>query len=195
MKDVGGEPRDIDTWLISRLQEHVERTTVALDNFQTRQALQEAYFGIDNDLKWYRRRLTEKSEGSRALFSLCSTWVRLLAPFIPFTSEKLWQDLNEQGLVSFADWPIADQKLINHRIELAEELLQRTVEDMESIKKLIQIIPKSITISLAPDWKHEVFRTIAHAPDKNLAIREIMKNDAMRKRGKTVTDAAKQCTT
>jgi leucyl-tRNA synthetase len=194
MKDVGGEPRDIDTWLISRLQEHVERTTVALDNFQTRQALQEAYIGIDNDLKWYRRRLTENSEGSRALFSLCSTWVRLLAPFIPFTSEKLWQDLNEQGLVSFADWPITDQKLINHRIELAEELLQRTVEDIESIKKLIQIIPKSIIISLAPEWKHEVFTTIARAPDKNLAIREIMKNDTMRKRGKEVTDAAKQCT-
>jgi leucyl-tRNA synthetase len=194
MKDVGGEPRDIDTWLISRLQEHVERTTVALDNFQTRQALQEAYFGIDNDLKWYRRRLTENSEGSRALFSLCSTWVRLLAPFIPFTSEKLWQDLNEQGLISFADWPIADQKLINHRIELAEELLQRTVEDIESIKKLIQIIPKSMTISLAPEWKHEVFITIARSPDKNLAIREIMKNNAMRKRGKEVTDAVKQCT-
>ena len=129
------------------------------------------------------------------LRSLCSAWVRLLAPFIPFTCEKLWEDIGGQGLASFADWPVADEKLKNRRIELAEELLLRTVEDIESIKKLIQITPKSITISIAPGWKHDVFSTIARAPDKNLALREIMKDDAMRKRGKEATDAAKQCTT
>jgi len=195
MKDVSGEQKDIDIWLTSRLQDHIEKTTAALDNFQTRQALQESFFGIENDLKWYRRRLPKESNGSGMLRSLCSAWVRLLAPFIPFTCEKLWEDIGGQGLASFADWPVADEKLKNRRIELAEELLLRTVEDIESIKKLIQITPKSITISLAPGWKHDVFTKIARAPDKNLAIREIMKDDAMRKRGKEATDAAKQCTT
>ncbi|OPY37614.1 MAG: Leucine--tRNA ligase [Methanoregula sp. PtaU1.Bin051] len=195
MKDTGGEPGDIDLWLMSRLQDHIAKTTTALDNFQTRQALQEAYFGIDNDLKWYRRRLPEGRDGSRMLRQLCSAWIRLLAPFIPFTAEKLWQDVGGQGLVSFADWPVVDENLLSNRIELAEELLLRTVEDIESIRKLIQITPKSITIALAPPWKHEIFATIAKAPDRNLAIREVMKNDAMKKRGKEATDAAKQCTT
>ena len=195
MKDVGGEPKDIDLWLMSRLLEHIEKTTASLENFQTRQALQEAFFSIENDLKWYRRRLPEGSDGSRMLRSLCSSWVRLLAPFIPFTCEKLWQDIGGQGLVSFADWPVVDPKQKNRRIELAEELLLRTVEDLESIKKLIQITPRSITISIAPAWKHEIFKTIARAPDRNLAIRTIMKDELMRRRGKEATDAAKQCTT
>jgi leucyl-tRNA synthetase len=195
MKDVGGEPKDIDVWLMSRLQDHIEKTTAALNNFQTRQALQEAFFSIENDLKWYRRRLPEGSDGSRMLRSLCSAWIRLLAPFIPFTCEKLWQEIGGQGLVSFADWPVVEKNLQNRRVELAEELLLRTVEDIDSIKKLIQITPKSITISLAPAWKHTVFTTIARAPDKSLAIREVMKDDLMRKRGKEATDAAKQCTT
>lgn len=195
MKDVGGEPKDIDLWLMSRLLEHIEKTTASLENFQTRQALQEAFFSIENDLKWYRRRLPEGSDGSRMLRSLCSSWVRLLTPFIPFTCEKLWQDIGGQGLVSFADWPVVDPKQKNRRIELAEELLLRTVEDLESIKKLIQITPRSITISIAPAWKHEIFKTIARAPDRNLAIRTIMKDELMRRRGKEATDAAKQCTT
>jgi leucyl-tRNA synthetase len=195
MKDVGGEPKDIDLWLMSRLLEHIEKTTASLENFQTRQALQEAFFSIENDLKWYRRRLPEGSDGSRMLRSLCSSWVRLLTPFIPFTCEKLWQDIGGQGLVSFADWPVVDPKQKNRRIELAEELLLRTVEDLESIKKLIQITPGSITISIAPAWKHEIFKTIARAPDRNLAIRTIMKDELMRRRGKEATDAAKQCTT
>ncbi len=195
LKDADGEPYDIDRWLISRLQSHIERTTAALTNFQTRQALQEAYFGIETDLKWYRRRLPEDCDGSRELHTLCSTWVRLLAPFIPFTGEHLWKNLAGEGLVSFAQWPVAERELVNTRIELAEELLARTVEDIESIIKLIQITPKSITISLAPAWKYEIFLTIARADDRNTVIREIMKDDAMRKRGKEATDAAKQCTT
>ncbi len=117
-KDADGEPHDIDHWIISRLQSHIERTTEALTNFQTRQALQEAYFGIETDLKWYRRRLSENSDGSRELHTLCSVWVRLLAPFIPFTCEHLWKEIAGEGLVSFAPWPVPDKKLVNTRIEL-----------------------------------------------------------------------------
>ena len=61
--------------------------------------------------------------------------------------------------------------------------------------KLIQITPKSITIALAPEWKHDIFRTIAQSADRNTVIKEIMKDDRMKKRGKEATDAAKQCTT
>jgi len=195
LKGAQGEPQDIDRWLISRLQEHIVKMTAALENFQTRQALQEASFGIETDLKWYRRRLPEGCDGSRELATLCSVWTRLLAPFIPFTAEHLWKELGNKDLISFAEWPVADEKLINSKIELSEELLARTVEDIESIKKLIQLTPKSLTIVLAPAWKHEVFRTIAQSTDRNTVIKEIMKNDAMKKRGKEATDAAKQCTT
>jgi leucyl-tRNA synthetase len=194
-KDAQGEPHDIDRWLVSRLQEHIERTTAALENFQTRQALQESSYAIEADLKWYRRRLPENCDGSRELATLCSVWIRLLAPFIPFTAEHLWQDLAGEGLVSFAPWPAADRSLVSERIELAEELLARTVEDVESIKNLIQITPKSITISLAPAWKRKIFTTIARSANRMTVIKEIMKDDAMRKRGREATDAAKQCIT
>ena len=195
IKDTGGEPQDIDRWLISRLQEHIAKATAALENFQTRQALQEASFGIETDLKWYRRRLPANCDGSRELANLCSAWTRLLSPFIPFTAEHMWKELGNKDLVSFAEWPVADEKLVNTKIELAEELLARTVEDIESIKKLIQITPKSLTIVLAPAWKHEVFKTIAKSSDRNTVLKEIMKDESMKRRGKEATDAAKQCTT
>jgi leucyl-tRNA synthetase len=195
IKDATGEPHDIDRWLASRLQLHIAKTTDALENFQTRQALQEAYFGIETDLKWYRRRLPKDCDGSRELHELCSVWVRLLSPFIPFTGEHLWKELAGEGLVSFAPWPKMNDQLVNRKIELAEELLARTVEDIDSIRKLIQIEPKAITIALAPEWKHQIFRTIAKASDKNTVIKEIMKDETMRKRGKETTDTAKQCTT
>ncbi len=193
--EMNGEPHEIDCWLMSRLQAHIARTTEALDKFQTRQALQEAYFGIESDLKWYRRRVGRDAVGSRELHELCSVWIRLLAPFIPFTSEHLWKEIGGEGLVSFAEWPVADKNRMDDKAELAEELLLRTVEDIESILKLIQMKPSAITIALAPAWKHEIFRMTATADDKNTVVKEIMKDEAMRKRGKAATDAARQITT
>jgi leucyl-tRNA synthetase len=188
-------PGDIDRWLISRLQYHIARTTEAYQNFQTRQALQESFFAIEADLKWYRRRLPPGSPGSPTLRTLCATWVRLLAPIIPFTCEHLWLSLGEQGLVSFAPWPCPEPGETDTGIELAEELLIRTVEDIESIEKIIHITPAAITLLIAPAWKREIFDQIAHAEDKNTVIREVMKDPAMRSRGKEATDAARQCTT
>ena len=186
---------DADRWLISRLQQHIQRTTEALERFQTRQALQEAFYAIDSDLKWYRKRLTGGDAGGSALCELCSVWVRLLAPVIPFTCERLWKDLGGEGLVSFAPWPVAEGSKTDPDLELAEDLLLRTIEDVESIRKVIQITPSSITICVAPPWKRAIFSAVATAPDKNAAIKEIMKDEQMRKRGKAAQETTRQCIT
>ncbi|MDG6257377.1 MAG: leucine--tRNA ligase [Methanomicrobiaceae archaeon] len=184
----------IDRWLQSRIQHRIGQTTGALQSFQTRQALQEAYFGIEADLKWYRRRLPEGVRGSAVLRNLASTWVRLLAPFIPYTCEQLWADLGGEGVVACAPWPAPDDTLIDPGVELAEELLARTTEDIEAIMKLIQIEPTSITLFVAPSWKQQIFSTIAASSDRTQVMREIMKDEEMRARGKAATDAAKQIT-
>ncbi|MEI6292152.1 MAG: leucine--tRNA ligase [Methanomicrobiales archaeon] len=186
---------EIDKWLISRLQHHIGKTTESLSKFQTRQALQEAFFGVEADLKWYRRRLSDGSKGHASLKELCSVWIRLMAPIIPFTSEQLWSETGEMGLASFAAWPEVDNSRIFPEIELAEELLFRTVEDIESIMKLIQITPSSLTLCVAPGWKHQVFKTIARSADRSQVVKEIMKDENMRAHGKDATDAIKQCTT
>jgi len=186
---------DLDRWLESRLHGRIARTTEALERFQTRQALQEAFFGVESDLRWYRKRLPPGSAGSPFLKDLFSAWVRLLAPFVPFTCEYLWKELGGEGLVSYAPWPVADSGAVDSQVELSEELLVRTVEDIESIVKIIQFSPSAITIYTAPSWKKKVFSMVAAAEDKTTVTREIMKDAEMRKRGKEVPDAVRQCTT
>jgi leucyl-tRNA synthetase len=192
--DATGTPDELDGWLASRLQGHISRMTEALEHFQTRQALQEAFFGIESDLKWYRKRLPAESDGSRYLKELCSVWVRLLAPVIPFTCEYLWKKLGNTDLVSFSPWPVPDPEAVARKLELSEDLLSRTVEDIESIVKIIQMAPSAITIYTAPEWKRRVFVAVAAAENRGTVIKEIMKEEEMRKRGKEVTDTVRQCT-
>ncbi|MDD1658802.1 MAG: class I tRNA ligase family protein, partial [Methanomicrobiales archaeon] len=184
----------LDIWLESRLQGRISRTTRALELFQTRQALQECFYGIEADLRWYRRRMGERSDPGPAARALASAWIRLLAPFIPYTCEALWEALGEKGPIAFAPWPEADRGKIRPDAELAEELLARTVEDIESITKILPVTPKEIQILVAPDWKRAIFVTISGAPDKRDVVREIMKDEGMRKRGKEAADAVKQIT-
>jgi leucyl-tRNA synthetase len=185
----------IDRWLSSRVQMRISSTTTALESFQTRQAIQEAYFGIEGDLKWYRRRLSEGLAGTGAMRELCHTWVRLLAPFIPLTCSRLWKQMGGEGAVALAPWPVVDEARADMGAELSEELLQRTVEDIESILKLIQITPSKIQLFVAPAWKWEIFRTIAGAGDRTAVMKEIMRDEGMRQRGKAAADTAKQVTT
>ncbi|ADN36566.1 leucyl-tRNA synthetase [Methanolacinia petrolearia DSM 11571] len=184
----------IDTWLISRMQEHIKNATAAMNSFQTRQALQEAYFAIESDLKWYRKRLPGDVRQSAAVNKISDSWIRLLAPFIPFSAQKLWEEIGGEGQVAFSSWPEPDESLIDPSLELAEELLSRTVEDIDSIMKLIQIEPSGLTLFISPDWKFSIFEKISMADNKGKVISEIMKDEDMRKRGKSATDAAKQIT-
>ncbi|MDD1674823.1 MAG: leucine--tRNA ligase, partial [Methanomicrobiales archaeon] len=175
---------DVDAWFMSRLQQRIRKTTEALAGFQTRQALQEAYFGIEADLKWYRRRQAPGQTGSGMYPEFVSIWIRLLAPFVPYTTEKLWQECGGTGMAAFAPWPTADDTKVRPHLETCEELLMRTVEDIESIRQLIQITPASITLYTAPSWKWDLFRKIASAPDRTQVVKEVMKDTGMRKRGK-----------
>ncbi|MDD1678622.1 MAG: leucine--tRNA ligase [Methanomicrobiales archaeon] len=178
-------------WLLSRLQARIEGVTRAMELFQTRQGLQEAYHGIESDLRWYRRRLGDAPSGSEMKI-LARAWIRLLAPYTPYICEQLWQQIGEEGLVSVAPWPEKNSDLVDIRTELAEELLQRTVEDVDSIRKLIRIAPATLTLFYAPAWKWEIFRTLAQHRDSRDAVREVMQNPEMRKKGKAAAEAAKQ---
>ena len=192
--DESGNEYPIDKWLLSRMQERIVRTTEALSSFQTRQALQEAYFGVESDLKWYRRRLPEGVRTSSVLEEINNVWIRLLAPFIPFTCQNLWEKTGHDGNIAFAEWPVSDESKVNVPVELAEELLTRTVEDIESILKLIQINSSVITLFISPAWKYDVFKLISETTDRTKVMPLIMKEESMKKRGKEATDAVKQIT-
>jgi leucyl-tRNA synthetase len=184
----------LDAWLESRLQGRIARATKALELFQTRQALQECFYGMEADLKWYRKRIGEEAEPGPAVKALASAWVRLLAPFIPYTCEALWETLGGKGPVAFAPWPEPDGSKVRKDAELAEELLARTLGDIESITKILPVTPKEIQILVAPDWKRSVFAAIAASPGKRDVVRDIMKDPGMRTRGKEAAEVVKQIT-
>ncbi|HEX59498.1 MAG TPA: leucine--tRNA ligase, partial [Methanomicrobia archaeon] len=198
LEEVEGEIeiKGVDRWLLSRLQHHVEEVNEALEGFQCRRALQHAYYEIDSDLRWYRRRTSVEREGAKwALKKLLHVWVRLLAPFIPHVCEEIWEHwgfFESEGYVSLTPFPEVDETLVDKRAEAAEELIEWICDDISEILRVINVKPQKIILYVAPEWKRRAFSKILNEVKAGKGLREVMpvvmRDEEMRRRGKEAAD-------
>lgn len=155
-----GEEAEIDRWLLSRFQEQVRRVTHAMENFETRKALQVAFFEVMKDLERYLERGGAGGGGKEVVKS----WLKLLSPFIPHICEELWSKLGE-GFASSQRWPEVREELINPELETLEEYLDSVLEDIGEIRRVLKKKPALICLYVAAKWKLEVFRVASRNPD------------------------------
>ena len=192
------EPGVPDRWLMSRLQSRIKSTTDAMEALEFRDAIQEAFYGIDRDVQWYLRRIGDKNLSSvhsprtlETLRGVLDAQIRLLAPFVPHLCEEIWSKLGKKGYVSTAEWAHVDVSKVDHEAELSEALIESTLEDTQSILKAVKIQPKRICYYLAADWKWTAYLRIlestqAGKTDIGKMIRGSMSDPALRARGEEV---------
>ena len=155
--------RTIDLWMISQLNEHVKKSTEALEVFQTRQALQDSLFLLKKDVDHYLYRVKHLLDSQDpaiiyVLSTVLEAWIRLLAPFTPHTSEELWSKYSGEGFVSEAAWPEADETKVSPEIEKSEDLVENIIKDIAHIKQMVGDEIEKVHIYLAPDWKWDLYK-------------------------------------
>ena len=132
---------ELDRWVLAELNQLVQVVDDHLDNYNPTDAGRRIADFIDVLSNWYVRRSRRrfwKSEndadkiGAYATLYRCLTTVaRLMAPLAPFVSEQMYRNLelryNEDGpdSVHLADYPVADQSLIDRDIMDATRLAIR----------------------------------------------------------------------
>ena len=169
--DEKAEKTLVDRWMLSRLQRRIQEATTAMDNIQTRRALQSAFYLLFNDLRWYQRR-----GGKNQLRAVLSAWVRMMSPFTPHVCEELWAAGLGEGYASLAVWPVADEALIDVKAEKAEDLLERTLNDVQEIVNVTKAKPSKITLYTSPAWKREMLRlAVESAAGGKLDMSALMK--------------------
>jgi leucyl-tRNA synthetase len=171
--DESAEPTLIDRWMLSRLQRRIAEATTAMENIQTRRALQSAFYLLYNDLRWYQRR-----GGRNQLRKVLSAWIRLMSPFTPHVCEELWAEMGE-GYASLAAWPVADAVLIDEEAERAEKLLEDTLKDVEEIVRVTKAQPRKITLYTTPAWKRVVLEMALGATKEGKLDMSALMKEAM----------------
>ncbi|MEE9612725.1 MAG: class I tRNA ligase family protein, partial [Desulfatiglandales bacterium] len=131
----------------------------------------------------------EGKKKGKLLKGILNSWVRLLAPFIPYTCEEVWQKSGGEGFVSNASWPEINEGLVNREAELSEELIKSTVQDIENILGVTGKKPSTIFLYTTPSWKWKVYEAASKVkkPDMKAVMGKVMQDDELRKMGKEVS--------
>jgi leucyl-tRNA synthetase len=184
----------LDRWMLSRLQYRVRQTNESLKSIRTRQALQNAFFLLLNDVRWYQRR-----GGENVLACIIETWAKLMAPFTPHLCEEIWSLAGHEidDPISLAPYPEYDPALVDDNAEAAEELISNTLSDVEEIIKVTGITPSKVVLYTAASWKTEAFgRALSMQKEGNLnpgiLIKELMQQPGMKKYGKEIPKFVKK---
>jgi isoleucyl-tRNA synthetase len=133
------EPADrpvTDRWLLSELHSCVRNVDAALETFDSAGAGRRLATFVDDLSNWYvrrsRRRFWDGDVAALAtLHEALETLTRLLAPFVPFITDKVWESIRLAGSadsVHLASWPEANPALIDERLHTDMALVRRLVE-------------------------------------------------------------------
>jgi leucyl-tRNA synthetase len=179
----------IDRWLLSKLQETIRTCTDAMDRFETRTASQTAFYGFEEHLKWYRRRADLDRPGAKwTLRQVLDARLRLLSPFIPFLTNELYEQLNDEP-VEDAAWPEPDPAFESDSVEVQERLVETVTDDVHDIVDVTDTDPDVVRLYVAADWKRTVFDEVRETgPDVGAVMGKVMQNEALREKGNDVND-------
>ncbi|WP_227134097.1 leucine--tRNA ligase [Halorubellus salinus] len=180
-----------DRWLLARLQETVATVTEAMENFETRTASQAAFYNLEEDLRWYRRRRDLDAPGARwTQRRVLETRLKLLAPFTPFMANELHEDITGEPAEDAA-WPAVDDAFVDESVLVEERLVEDLTADVNDIVDVTDTDPDVVRVYAAADWKYDVLDTVRDVgSDVGQVMSEVMSDPELREKGNAVNDLA-----
>ena len=182
------EKLTIDKWMKNKINMIIKDTTKFYEETLFRSALQNCYFDMQNALKWYLRR-TVNNPSKHIINKVIETQALLLAPITPFTAEEIWEIIGKKSFISVEKWPKSGA--VKKEIDLLENLIKETLEDIYSVLKLLKIKkPKKITLFVAEKWKYKLFKLLKKELKNNRdfgkVMGKVMKNNEFKKHSKEI---------
>jgi len=123
----------MDKWILSRLNTLIKSVDTYLGRNAVTEPARQIQEFVDELSNWYVRRSRTRFWGSgmhedkidafMTLYTVLETLSRLLAPFIPFMTEEIYQNLvrtvntNAPESVHFCDYPVANESYIDIELE------------------------------------------------------------------------------
>ncbi len=132
----------LDAYLVSKLQTLIKNVNQEMQSYRLYNVVPQLFNFIEDLTNWYirlnRRRFWEegmsadKNAAYTTLYTTLETLSRLMAPFAPFLSEHIYQELktfggNSEESVHLCSYPEEQTGLINSTLELAVGRMQQVV--------------------------------------------------------------------
>jgi len=127
------EPSPMDKWILSRLNTLIKKVDSSLEKLEVTEPARALDQFVDELSNWYLRRSRERFWASgmeadkisafKTLHYAIVTVAKLAAPFVPFMTEQIYQNLvvginkNEPISIHLCNFPVADESKIDAELE------------------------------------------------------------------------------
>lgn len=173
--DLTGNLSTADKWILSRLNETIDRVTTLSDKYEFGEVGRELYnFIWDDFCSWYiemaKLPLYGEDEAAKlttrsVLAHVLDNTMRLLHPFMPFVTEEIWQHLPHEGeSITVAAWPT-----VNTAFNFTAE-----AGDMQLLMDIIRAV-RNIRAEVNTPMSKKVPMTISAKDEQTSAVFEVNK--------------------
>ena len=152
----------LDAWLLSITQKLVKDVSEALDDYDLSGSIDPIVKFIDELNNWYIRRSrrrfwksendSDKAEAYEALYIALKTLCKVFAPFVPFITETMYQNLKTESdpeSVHLCDYPVPNTAWINEELEFKMETVQKAVSMGHSLRNTFNLKNRQPLASVA----------------------------------------------
>jgi isoleucyl-tRNA synthetase len=137
----------LDAWIVSITQKMIKDVTEALDDYDLSSAIDPLINFIDQLNNWYIRRSrrrfwksendSDKAEAYESLYYALKSFSMVAAPFIPFITESMWQNLRTEKdaeSVHLVNFPVYNASLRDEKLEFRMDTVQKAVSMGRSLR-------------------------------------------------------------
>ena len=188
---------ELDRWIICSLQKTVGDVTTAMDQYDNYGAARRLNEFVDVLSNWYVRRSRDrfwakdtkdpnKLDAYWTLYECLATLAKLAAPFVPFITETIWQELTEpfrnNGVavpesIHLCDYPEQCQALcdsvLHRRMEVLRQIASQGLSARMGAKLKVRQPLSGVTVVLTSDQDQAWLETHAELLKTELNVRDV----------------------
>ena len=129
---------ELDRWIISKYNRLIKEVTEDMDRYDHMKSVRKIQEFVGEDLSnWYIRRARRRFWGEEldddkkavyaTTYEVLVGVAKMIAPFAPFISDEMYQNLTGEESVHLAYFPEADESLIDKKVEERMDLVRTLV--------------------------------------------------------------------
>ena len=188
-----GHLGELDRWAISELNALVRSVTDDLENWRIERASEAIEIYVERLSNWYVRRSRrrfwkseddgDKQDAYNTLYTCLVTLSKLVAPIMPFISEEIYTNLvgrratGALDSVHLADWPMAEESVIDDALALRTNLAMRLASLGRSARSAAGIKVRqplnALIVELNSPQEREALPMIANQLKDELNVRDV----------------------
>ncbi len=184
---------ELDRWIISKYNRLIKATTESMDQYDHMRTVRAIGDFISDDLSnWYIRRARrrffaqglelDKQAAYATTYEVLVGLAKMMAPVAPFISDEIYTKLTGETTVHTAFYPVADESLIDEKVEERMDLVKTLVNLGRGTREQEKLKVRQPLASVMVDGKYkDIIADLTGLIEEELNVKEVIFEDDLDK--------------